>query len=128
MRALFIDDNAMNREVVKCMLCAADIVMMEADSAEVGLGLIDADCFDLVLMDLRMPGMDGLTAVRIIRARGDAKAEVPIIVVTADSGQDVRAQALAAGADGFLHKPVQMQLLFDTIGRAVAGRQGAMLA
>jgi CheY-like chemotaxis protein len=120
----------MNREVVKGMLEAADVPMVEAEDAEVGLRLIDADHFDLILMDLRMPGMDGLAAIRAIRARGDAKAHLPIIVVTADNGPDIRDQALAAGADDLLHKPVQMQLLFDTIGRAITrgGDKAAMIA
>ena len=130
MRVLFVDDNAMNREVVKGMLAAADVPMIEAEDAEIGLRLIDTDSFDLILMDLRMPGMDGLDAIRAIRARRDAKADLPIIVVTADNGSDVRAQSLAAGADDLLHKPVQMQMLFDAIGRAITGRRktGAMLA
>ena len=130
MRVLFVDDNAMNREVVKGMLAAADVPMVEAEDAEVGLRLVETDTFDLILMDLRMPGMNGLEAIRAIRARGDAKAGLPIIVVTADNGADVRAQALAAGADDLLHKPVQMQTLFDTIGRALTRGflLGAMLA
>ena len=119
MRVLFVDDNAMNREVVKSMLAAADLPLVEAESAEMGLELIDTDAFDLILMDLRMPGKDGLAAIRAIRARGDDKARLPIIVVTADNGVDIRGQALAAGADDLLHKPVQMQALFDAIGRAV---------
>ncbi|MBL8770671.1 MAG: response regulator [Phenylobacterium sp.] len=130
MRVLFVDDNAMNREVVKGMLLAAEVPMVEAENALMGLDLIETDQFDLVLMDLRMPGMDGLAAIRAIRARGDEKADVPIVVVTADNGHDIRAQALAAGADDLLHKPVQMQALFDAIGRALTrdGSASAMLA
>jgi len=129
-RVLFVDDNAMNRKVVKSMLESAEVVMIEAEDAETGLSILDADAFDLVLMDLRMPGMDGLAAIRQIRARGDAKASLPIIVVTADNGPNIRGQALAAGAEDLLHKPVQMQALFDAIGRAVegTGRPGAVLA
>src|SRR4051812_12112519 len=103
MRVLFVDDNEMNRAVVKGMLGAADVPMVEAEDAEIGLQLIESDTFDLILMDLRMPGMNGLDAIRAIRARGDAKARLPIIVVTADNGPDVRAQALAAGADDLLY-------------------------
>ena len=130
MRVLFVDDNAMNRAVVKGMLGAADVLMVEAEDAEVGLQLIDADRFDLILMDLRMPGMGGLEAIRTIRARGDAKGALPIIVVTADNGPDIRGQALAAGADDLLHKPVQMQALFNAIGRVITrdGERGVMLA
>jgi CheY-like chemotaxis protein len=130
MRVLFIDDNEMNRKVVKSMLEAAEVVMTEAEDAQAGLSIIDTGVFDVVLMDLRMPGMDGLAAIRQVRARPDDKARLPIIVVTADNGPDIRGQALAAGADDLLHKPVQMQSLFDAIGQAItrnSGR-GALLA
>lgn len=130
MRVLFVDDNEMNRKVVKSMLEAAETIMVEAEDAETGLAMIDAADYEVILMDLRMPGMDGLAAIRQIRARPDAKARLPVIVVTADHAPDVRNQALAAGADDLLLKPVQMQALFDAIGRALmkAGQSGAMLA
>lgn len=130
MRVLFIDDNAMNRAVVKSMLEPAGVAMSEAPDAETGLAMIAAGDYDLILMDLRMPGMDGMTAIRRVRARGDAKAGLPIVMVTADSGPDIRREAEAAGADDLLHKPVEMTLLFDTIGRVLAGGsdKGAMLA
>lgn len=130
MRVLFVDDNAMNRKVVKSMLEAAEAVMVEAEDAETGLAILDAGAFDVILMDLRMPGMDGLAAIRRIRARKDDKASLPIVVVTADNGPDIRGQALAAGADDLLNKPVQMQALFDAIGRAIEKKsdRGALLA
>lgn len=120
MRVLFVDDNAMNRLVVKNMLAAAEIEMVEAEDARAGLALIEAERFEVVLMDFRMPGMDGLAAIGAIRARSDAKARLPIIMVTADDGPDLRARAAAAGADDLLRKPVQMQPLFDVIAAAMA--------
>ncbi len=69
-----------------------------------------------------MPGMDGLTAVRRIRARTDAAAGVPIIVVTADTAMDLQDRCRAAGADDLLRKPVAMTLLFDAIARAISER------
>jgi len=120
MRVLFVDDNAMNRLVVKSMLSVAEVEMVEAQTAQVGLALIETQPFDIVLMDFRMPGMDGLTAIRAIRARSDAQAHLPILMVTADDGVDLRARALAAGADELLLKPVQMQPLFDAIAIVMA--------
>src|SRR5665647_1575817 len=113
MRVLYVDDNGPNRTVIRCMLEAAGLGMAEAEAAEAGLAMIDADRYQLILMDLRMPGMDGFTAIRQIRARTDDRAAVPIIVLTADNGHDIRNQALAAGADDLLLKPVQMDALFD---------------
>ncbi|MFM9616185.1 response regulator, partial [Streptomyces niveiscabiei] len=67
--------------------------------------------------------------IRRIRERGDAKAQLPIIVVTADAGVDLRDQCFAAGADEVLFKPVAMDALFDAIGRLMArgGGGGGLL-
>lgn len=120
MNVLFIEDDRMNRRVVRDMLDVAGATMVEAESAEEGLKLIDAEAFDLILVDLRMPGMDGATAIGHVRARADAKAALPIIVVTADTAADLRDRCLAAGADDVLFKPVAMDSLFDAIGRLMA--------
>jgi CheY-like chemotaxis protein len=120
MKVLFIEDDRMNRRVVKDMLGVASVDMVEAESAEAGLAMLDAEDFDILLVDLRMPGMDGITAIRHIRARADAKAKVPVIVVTADTALDLRERCLAAGADDVLFKPVAMDALFDAMGRILA--------
>lgn len=124
MNILFIEDDPMNRRVVKDMLDVAGATMAEAGLAEEGLARIEYEDFDVVLMDLRMPGMDGMEAIRKIRSRGDAKAELPIIVVTADTGADLRERCIEAGADDVLFKPVAMDALFDSIGRVLAIRGG----
>ena len=114
----------MNRRVVKDMLDVAGATMVDAESAEIGLKLIDERDFDMVLVDLRMPGMDGFEAIRRIRARTDAKANLPLIVVTADTAVDLRERCLADGADEVLFKPVAMDSLFDAIGRMLAKGSG----
>ena len=128
MNVLFIEDDRMNRRVVRDMLNVAGADMTEAESAEEGLALIDSDDFAMALVDLRMPGMDGLTAIRLIRARGDAKGRLPLIVITADTAVDLRERCLEAGADEVLFKPVAMDALFDAMGRVLArGDDDAML-
>ena len=119
---LFVEDNEMNRRVLKDMLNVAGVNMTEAPEAETGLRMIDEGEYDLVLMDLRMPGMDGLTAIRHIRARQDEKARLPVIVVTADTSLTIREDCLAAGADEVVLKPVAMNLLFDAMGRTLTLR------
>ncbi len=128
MNILFIEDDPMNRRVVKDMLDVAGATMAEAAWAEEGLARIDGETFDIILVDLRMPGTDGFETIRQIRARSDAKAELPIIVVTADTALDLRERCLATGADDVLFKPVAMDALFDAIGRVLARRGGAILA
>jgi CheY-like chemotaxis protein len=127
---LCVEDNALNRRVVKHMLDRAGVQMSEASDGEAGLAMVDQHDYDVILMDLRMPGMDGLTAIRRIRERDDHKAQAPIIVVTADNAFDIRERCLKAGADDVLLKPVAMQALFDAIGRVLTkgGRQSALLA
>ncbi len=120
MTVLFIEDDRMNRRVVRDMLDVADVEMVEAESAEIGLELIDTHDFAIALIDLRMPGMDGLTAIGHIRARTDAKARLPIIVVTADTAVDLRQRCVAAGANDVIFKPVAMDELFDAMGRLLA--------
>ncbi|GAA4212257.1 hypothetical protein GCM10022253_01410 [Sphingomonas endophytica] len=120
MTVLFIEDDRMNRRVVRDMLDVADVEMVEAESAEIGLELIDTHDFAIALIDLRMPGMDGITAIGHIRARTDAKARMPIIVVTADTAVDLRQRCIAAGANDVIFKPVAMDELFDAMGRLLA--------
>ena len=128
MRVLFVEDNRLNRVVVFQMLTAAGIEMEEAENGLEGLSKIDENDYDLILMDLRMPRMDGLTAIRNLRARLDEKANLPVIVITADIAADVQAACMAAGADDILQKPISMPLLFDAIGRILAsGDPGAAM-
>ncbi len=122
MKILFVEDDAMNRRVVGDMLRVAGLDMAEAHDAEAGLTMIDHQSYDIVLMDLRMPGMDGLTAIQRIRARPDAKAGVPIIVVTADTALNLRETCVNAGADDMLLKPVAMDALFDAIAKVMTAK------
>ena len=124
MRVLFVEDSDINRRIVREMLGAAGIEMAEAVDGRAGLEMIEDHDYDLVLMDLRMPIMDGLTAIRHLRARSDAKATLPVIVITADAGTSIDNDCRTAGADDVIMKPVSMPQLYDAIGRMVA-RGGA---
>ncbi len=119
MRVLFVEDDAMNRRVVKDMLRVVGTEMEEAPEAETGLRMLSEQAFDIVLMDLRMPGMDGLTAIRELRSR-PGSSNLPVIVVTADTAIDLRDQCFGAGADEVIVKPVAMAALLDAIGRMAA--------
>jgi CheY-like chemotaxis protein len=130
MRVLFVEDNPVNRQVVREMLASGGIDVDEAKDGQSGLSAIETGDYDLILMDLRMPGMDGLTAIRRLRARADDKAATPVIVVTADAATSIRADCLAAGADEVILKPIDMTALYDAIGALMAARggDGAMVA
>ena len=122
MKVLYIDDDAVNRQVIHDMLVSADVEMMEAPDAESGLAMIDKSELDVVLVDLRMAGMNGLTAVSHVRARPDQKANLPLIIITADTSPNLRQECIAGGADEMLLKPVGMRDLFNVIGRAIRAR------
>lgn len=122
MRILYIEDDAVNRQVIREMLRVADVQMIEAPDAPSGLAVIDESDLDVVLIDLRMAGMDGLTAIGHVRKRQDDKAKLPLIVITADTSPNLRADCIAAGADDMLLKPVAMRDLFNVIGRVMAAK------
>lgn len=122
MNVLFIEDDGMNRRVVKDMLVVAGSRLTEAETGEEGLALLDRGNYDIILVDLRMPGMNGLEVIGHVRARADDKARTPIIVVTADAAPALREECLAAGADQVLFKPVAMKALFDSMGAVLAKR------
>jgi len=124
MRVLFVEDSEINRRVIREMLRAGGVDMAEAEDGQTGLDMIEAYDYDLILMDLRMPRMDGITAIRHIRARPDDKAGLPVIVLTADDGPAIDRDCQAAGADLVLHKPVSMTGLFETIATLLASKGG----
>jgi len=122
LRILVADDHPTNRRVVELMLAdVADLVSVE-NGREALDALLVGPAFDLVLMDMQMPVMDGLTAVREIRRleAAHAKPRLPIIMLTANAMPEHIADATAAGADLHLGKPFTAQALFDAIGESIA--------
>jgi CheY-like chemotaxis protein len=105
------------------MLALEGIALTDAADARTGLKMIDEGDFDLIFMDLRMPDMNGLTAIRQLRSGGNRRAQIPIVVVTADPSEGVKAMCRTAGADDFLEKPIALDRLFDIVSSARATTQ-----
>jgi CheY-like chemotaxis protein len=126
MNILFVEDDPINRRVLKAMVEHGDNTLYEAENAYRGLEMIERNVYDLILMDLRMPGMDGMTAIQKIRERGDEKAKLPIIVVTADTAPNIRAKCIAGGADDLIMKPVGIADLFDIIAKTMLTKGAAV--
>ena len=122
MRILFIEDDAMNRRVVRDMLHVAGLGLSEADGGRSGIARLEQEPFDVLLLDLRMPEMDGFDVMRALRSRDDHLRNIPIIVVTADASPGLEEQCVATGADVVLFKPIAMQSLFDSIAQIVVDR------
>ena len=123
MNIIYIDDDATNRALLGDMLAVEGIEITEAGDARTGLKLIENGRFDLIFMDLRMPDMNGLTAIRKLRACGGRQQAIPIVVVTADPSEGVKSMCRTAGATDFLEKLISMDRLLKLIG--AIRKQGA---
>lgn len=115
-RILYIEDNRDNRMLVRRVLMASDydFIIVEADNAYRGIELAQAEPPDLILMDLSMPEMDGLTATQRLRAF-PALNEVPIIALTANAMQGDKERSLQAGCDGYISKPIDVDRIADDV-------------
>jgi len=118
LRLLLVDDNAVNRELIRALLEPFDLIIETArDGVEAIAAQSRAD-FDLILMDVQMPVMDGLTATRRIRAAAPAGARrVPIVAMTANVLPEQVARCLDAGMDDHLGKPIDPARLLETLSR-----------
>ena len=118
-RALVVDDNAQAREILSDALLGFALRAETVSSGEKAIGELAAadtkDPFQLVLMDWNMPGMDGLQASALIKRGGRLKNIPRIVMVTAFGREDVRSQAEEIGVDGYLLKPVNASMLYDTL-------------
>ena len=119
LRVLVADDNPTNRKVAELILAAAGVRSLCVEDGVEALAAYEAQSFDVVLMDLQMPRMDGLTAIRRIREYETATgaARTPIIVLSANVMREHIAASNAAGADGHLGKPFRAEELLSAVAR-----------
>jgi len=114
-RILVVEDNEVNRKFVDILLKRMGYLTYFAENGRVAISRLQKQSFDLVLMDLHMPVMNGIQATRAIRALAHPAATIPIIALTADVMNDAHEEALAAGVNDFVTKPVHMARLQDVI-------------
>jgi CheY-like chemotaxis protein len=110
-RVLLVEDNALNREVASALLSDVGVVVDTAANGQMALQRLHEKAYDLVLMDMQMPVMDGLTATRQLRAQS-ALATLPVIAMTANAMEGDRQACLQAGMNDHLSKPIEPDLLF----------------
>lgn len=113
LRVLLVDDNAMNRLVARIVLKGAGMVVTEAVNGADAIKQLETAPFDVVLMDMQMPVMDGLEATRHIRKQ--LRLQVPVIALTANAIKGENDQCVAAGMNDYLAKPFAEQELLDKI-------------
>ena len=119
-RVLLIEDNERNLKLVRDLLEVKGYRVLTATSAEEGLPLAQSDPPDLIVMDIGLPGMDGIAALRALRADARTRA-VPVVAVTASVMQPEREMIMTAGFDGYMGKPIDifgfLQLVQTTLER-----------
>ena len=120
---LIVDDNATNRMVAQALCEMFECTCEAANDGLEAIDAVQAGRFDLVLMDIKMPRMDGISAARAIRALPGAASDVPIVALTANADPDDAAGYLAAGMDGVVEKPMKPEHLLAVLQQALEGPQ-----
>lgn len=113
---LVIEDNPSNMELAVMLLETAGYTVLSATDAETGLDIVRSDHPDLVLMDIQLPGMDGLQATAIIK-QDRASCTIPVIALSALAMKGDAERILAAGCDGYIAKPLRYRELWATVAR-----------
>ena len=116
--ALVVDDSTTMREMVSYSLKEAGFEAVTAGTGQEGLDALSGKSVDLIISDLNMPVMDGLTFIKHVRAIDSCKG-VPILMLTTESQQSMKEQAKAAGATGWLVKPFNPEMLLKVIAKVV---------
>ncbi len=113
---LLAEDNPVNARVAQLLLEQRGHTVTHAENGAKALALFQAQSFDLILMDIQMPEMDGLTATRLIRrAEAATQGRIPIVALTAFTTREDEENCYAAGMDGFQGKPINVEKLFELI-------------
>ena len=118
-RILIVEDNAANMKLAILLLQQAGHSVLCAADAEAGLTMARADLPDLILMDIQLPGMDGLAATALLK-QDPATAAIPIIALTAMAMREDRERSERAGCDGYVTKPLRYQQLYALIDELLA--------
>ena len=117
LRVLLVDDHPINRQVAALFLRPFNMRIVEAVNGAEALAALEREAFDVVLLDMHMPVMDGPTTIAKIRASGQPWATMPVIALTADAMSGDRERYLALGMDGYLSKPLAERELLSEIAR-----------
>ncbi len=114
MKVLIVEDNPANMKLAADLLTGQGYTVLQATDAGTGIRLVQAEKPDLVLMDIQLPDMDGLTATGILK-KDPATRDIPIIALTAFAMRDDEATMLAAGCDGYIAKPIRYREFLATV-------------
>ncbi len=124
---LIVEDNEKNRKLVRDVLQVKGYKTIETETGEEGIRLAQESRPALILMDIQLPGIDGITALRRLRAEPETK-DIPIIAVTASAMTNNRESMLAEGFDGYQNKPISVKDFLEEMGRVLEAHRGARAA
>jgi two-component system cell cycle response regulator DivK len=116
---LVVEDNPSNMALALFLLGAAGYAVLSAPDAEAGLTLARDQQPDLILMDIQLPGMDGLEATALLKGADETRA-IPVIALTALAMKGDEERIRAAGCDGYIAKPLRYRQLLDTVADHLA--------
>ena len=120
-RILIVEDNPANMRLASLLLIKAAHTVLCAVDAETGLTLARAEQPDLILMDVQLPGMDGLAATALLK-KDPATAAIPVIALTAMAMKEDQEKTMVAGCDAYIAKPLRYQELYAAIDGLLAKR------
>jgi signal transduction histidine kinase/ActR/RegA family two-component response regulator len=120
LKTLLVDDNAINRSVARLLLVPSGVVVTEAANGKEALDRLAERQFDLVLLDVHMPVMDGTETIRHIRAAETSWRDIPVIALTADAMNGDKERLLSIGMTGYVSKPIEQRALIHEIHRVLS--------
>ena len=116
---LIVEDNERNLKLVRDVLQVKGFSTIEAGTAEIGIELAAERKPDLILMDIQLPGMNGIDALKMLR-RNPVTASIPVVAVTASVMQQDRTLITEAGFDGYIGKPINIKEFLESVNHALA--------
>ena len=124
LNVLIVEDHPVNRMILEAWMSSAGHTSATAENGQTAIEAAGEQRFDLVIMDVNMPVMDGLTATRAIRAGSGPNSDTPVVVLSASARTEDHQAGLDAGADAYLNKPIDFAALAMVMNRVSAGRAG----
>ena len=122
-RILLIEDNAVNRRLAQFLLKSQGYEVWEVTSAPEAFAALKDRRPDLILMDIQLPGMDGLTATKQLK-EDPATRDIPVLAVTSYAMKGDEAKAFEAGCSGYVTKPIDKKLFLETVAKALTDPKG----
>lgn len=121
-KILLVEDNVVNRRLAEFLLRSQGYQVLEAASAQEAFEFLQVERADLILMDVQLPGLDGLEATRQLKANR-ATCDIPVVAVTSYAMKGDRETALAAGCCGYITKPIDKSTFVDQVAIHLSARE-----